>query len=85
MAMRKGKIVTIHYADVLLSLYKKESKMNSIKDNVKEYYGRVLGGTKDLKTKACCCTVDSLPVEVREVLGLIDEEIISHYNKFGEC
>ena len=30
MAMRKGEIVTIHYADVLLSLYRRETEMNSI-------------------------------------------------------
>lgn len=57
--------------------------MNSIKDNVKEYYGRVLGGTKDLKTKACCCTADSLPGEVGEALKLIDEEILSRYYGCG--
>ena len=53
--------------------------MNNIKDDVKEYYGRVLNGTKDLKTKACCCSTDSFPEEVKDALNLIDDEIISHY------
>ncbi|MDO4487270.1 MAG: methyltransferase domain-containing protein [Bacillota bacterium] len=57
--------------------------MNNIKDDVKEYYGRVLNGTKDLKTKACCCSTDSLPEEVKDALNLIDDEIISHYYGCG--
>ena len=57
--------------------------MNNIKDDVKEYYGRVLSGTKDLKTKACCCSTDSLPEEVKGALSLIDDEIISHYYGCG--
>lgn len=57
--------------------------MNSIKDEVKEYYGRVLDGAKDLKTKACCCSAASFPKEIREALELIDEEIISHYYGCG--
>lgn len=57
--------------------------MNNIKDDVKEYYGRVLSGAKDLKTKACCCSTDSLPKEVKDALNLIDDEIISHYYGCG--
>ena len=57
--------------------------MNNIRDNVKEYYGNVLSGTKDLKTNACCCSVDSLPKEVKDALGLIDDEIINHYYGCG--
>ena len=57
--------------------------MNSIKDDVKEYYGKVLDGTKDLKTKACCCSADSLPKEVKDALRLIDDEIITRYYGCG--
>ena len=35
--------------------------MNEIVEQVKEYYGKVLDGTKDLKTKACCCSSAGLP------------------------
>lgn len=57
--------------------------MSSIKEDVKEYYGKVLQGTADLKTKACCCSVDSLSKEVRDALSLIDEEVIAHYYGCG--
>ena len=56
--------------------------MNEILENVKEYYGKVLDGTKDLKTKACCCT-GALPKQVREALSLIDDEIVTHYYGCG--
>ncbi|MFA5354271.1 MAG: methyltransferase domain-containing protein [Thermodesulfovibrionales bacterium] len=49
-------------------------------DHLKEYYGRILGGTRDLKTNACCCADESLPEEVRKALARIDDEIVSrHY------
>ena len=51
--------------------------MNEIVEQVKEYYGKVLDGTKDLKTKACCCSSTGLPKEVREALSLIDDEIVT--------
>ena len=56
--------------------------MNEIMENVKEYYGKVLAGTKDLKTKACCCQ-STLPKQVKEALSLIDDEIITHYYGCG--
>ena len=57
--------------------------MDNIKDDVKEYYGKVLNGTKDLKTRACCCSADSLPKEVKDALRLIDDEIITRYYGCG--
>ena len=57
--------------------------MKDILDDVKEYYGKVLSGTQDLKTKACCCSSASLPKEVREALDLIDDEIVSRYYGCG--
>ena len=59
------------------------AKMKDILDDVKEYYGKVLSGTQDLKTKACCCSSASLPKEVREALDLIDDEIVSRYYGCG--
>ena len=57
--------------------------MNTITEDVKEYYGKILGGTADLKTKACCCSADSFPPAVKEALALIDDEIVSHYYGCG--
>lgn len=48
---------------------------------VKEYYGKTLAGSKDLKTNACC-SVESLPPHYREILALFDDEIIE---KFYGC
>lgn len=56
--------------------------MNTIIEAVKEYYGKVLGGTEDLKTKACCCT-GTFPEAVKEALTLIDDEIVTHYYGCG--
>ncbi len=50
-------------------------------DTVREYYGKVLEGTKDLKTKACC-SLESLPAAHRRILAEIDDEIL---DKFYGC
>lgn len=44
-------------------------------DEIKEYYGRTLRRSDDLKTGACCST-DSLPEHVKRILPLIEPEII---------
>ena len=51
-------------------------------DNVKKYYGEVVQKTSDLKTDACC-TADALPVHIRKVLPLIENEIKSKYYGCG--
>ena len=51
-------------------------------ENLKEYYGKILAGSKDLKTNACCCADDALSPAVRKALSLIDDEILS---KFYGC
>jgi SAM-dependent methyltransferase len=43
--------------------------------NAKEYYGKILTGTDDLKTSACC-SMASIPEHHREILKLIDDEIL---------
>src|SRR3989304_3085332 len=48
---------------------------------VRDYYSRVLQTNKDLKTSACC-TSDSLPARIREVLKDIHPEVIE---KFYGC
>ena len=50
-------------------------------ENVKKYYGKILTGSKDLKTSACC-SVESLPAGHREILSLVDDEILE---KFYGC
>ncbi|MBW2645565.1 MAG: arsenosugar biosynthesis radical SAM protein ArsS [Deltaproteobacteria bacterium] len=51
------------------------------RESVKEYYGRILSGNRDLKTSACCST-ESLPSHHRKILQEIDGEILS---KFYGC
>jgi len=51
-------------------------------ENLKEYYGKILTGSKDLKTNACCCNEDVFSSSVKEALSLIDDEILS---KFYGC
>jgi len=48
---------------------------------IQDYYGRVLAGSKDLKTDACCST-DSLAPHLKAILSEIDPEIIE---KFYGC
>ncbi len=55
--------------------------MKDTLDQIKEYYGRKLQNNRDLKTGACCST-DSLPGYIRDVLPLIDAEITE---KFYGC
>ena len=45
------------------------------KESVRNYYGKVLRGKKDLKTSACCGT-DSFPPHVRSIAKMIHPEII---------
>ncbi len=49
---------------------------------LKEYYGRVLKGSSDLKTSACCTPEDAFPVYLRPIIGQIHDEIL---DKFYGC
>jgi len=51
-------------------------------EKVKEYYGKVLSSTKDLKTSACC-TVEALPASLRPVLGLLHPEVKERFYGCG--
>ena len=57
------------------------SIVNQKKENVKNYYGRILKTNEDLKTSACC-TTDSLPDEIKFILKNIEPEIL---DKFYGC
>ncbi len=51
-------------------------------ENVKEYYGKILTGTKDLKTSACC-SIDAVPEHHRRILAEIDGEILDRFYGCG--
>ncbi len=52
-------------------------------ENLKDYYGRILGGSHDLKTNACCCDDSSMPSEIRLILKEIDNEIVDRFYGCG--
>lgn len=54
--------------------------MNNL-EAVKEYYGKVLKNNNDLKTTACC-TAESVPFHLRDILKEIHDEVII---KFYGC
>ncbi|MCO6437093.1 MAG: methyltransferase domain-containing protein [Phycisphaerae bacterium] len=58
------------------------SSLNLIHESVQDYYGRVLGGTRDLKTSACC-TGESMPAHVRALLPRIKPEIRERFYGCG--
>jgi arsenite methyltransferase len=51
-------------------------------DEVKEYYGKTLQGSADLKTDACC-TLDQPPQYLKSVLGKIHDEVMMRYYGCG--
>lgn len=53
-----------------------------MKDSVKEYYGKILGGTADLKTNACC-TDTSTPDYLQQALSNIHAEVSARYYGCG--
>ncbi len=57
------------------------SMVNLKKEEVKDYYGRVLKTNGDLKTSACC-TTDNLPEYIKTILKNIELEILE---KFYGC
>ncbi len=53
--------------------------MNSngvVSESVKNYYGKVLQSTNDLKTTACC-TTEVIPDHIKSILSEIEDEVIS--------
>ncbi len=52
-----------------------------VQESVREYYGRVLGTSADLKTSACCLA-ESMPEHHREIVGRIHPEVLE---KFYGC
>ncbi len=52
-------------------------------ENLKEYYGKILKESKDLKTSACCCTDESLPSGIRDITSQIEDEILTRFYGCG--
>lgn len=57
------------------------SLLKQKKEEVKNYYGKVLKTNHDLKTSACC-TTDSFPVHIKDIIKNIEPEILK---KFYGC
>ena len=54
----------------------------TVHESVKEYYGKTLGGSEDLKTDACC-TLDDTPDFLKPVLAKIHPEVADRYYGCG--
>lgn len=52
-------------------------------NDVQEYYGKVLQGTKDLKTNVCTVGKLSMPKHVKDALKQVHEEVVSKYYGCG--
>lgn len=50
--------------------------------NAQDYYGKVLGGSGDLRTDACC-TTDAPPLAVRRALANVHEDVRAKYYGCG--
>ena len=53
--------------------------MATVQESVKEYYGKILQKTEDLKTNACCTVGVKFPEHVRKAMSLIHEEVLGKY------
>ena len=53
-----------------------------IEENVREYYGKTLKTSADLKTSACCDPTE-IPEHIRAALGKIHTEVLSKYYGCG--
>tara|TARA_R110000850_G_scaffold265250_14_gene394901 strand:- start:33252 stop:34307 length:1056 start_codon:yes stop_codon:yes gene_type:complete len=55
---------------------------NAVLDSVKDYYGKVLKSSADLKTSVCCLN-EALPLHVREALQDIHPEVLARFYGCG--
>jgi len=53
-------------------------------DAVKEYYGKILQKSEDLKTNACC-TGDLPPPHIRKAMAKVHDEVVAKYYGCGFC
>jgi SAM-dependent methyltransferase len=50
---------------------------------LREYYGRVLQKTEDLKTSACCCVDEDLSATTKAALAKINDEVLARFYGCG--
>lgn len=62
-------------------MYQNESQLNP--EAVSEYYGKVLQGSEDLKTDACCCSDDEISSQVKAALCKVNDEVTSRFYGCG--
>jgi len=55
---------------------------SKVEENVREYYGKTLESSADLKTNACC-DPGSVPAHIRKALSNIHDEVTSKYYGCG--
>ncbi|NOX26302.1 MAG: methyltransferase domain-containing protein [Deltaproteobacteria bacterium] len=51
-------------------------------EKLREYYGLVLQGTKDLKTSACCCD-EAMPARIKAALAEINDDVLARFYGCG--
>jgi arsenite methyltransferase len=56
--------------------------MHILTENVKDYYGKILQSSNDLKTDACC-TDTAMPDHLKQAMGKIHTEVSSRYYGCG--
>jgi SAM-dependent methyltransferase len=59
-----------------------QAALPSVEETVKDYYGRVLGSSADLKTSACC-TDAAPPPHIAAALGGVHEEVMDRFYGCG--
>ncbi|XP_067297540.1 arsenite methyltransferase [Pseudorasbora parva] len=59
------------------------NKATSVYNDVKEYYGKILKKTSDLKSNACVPSAKSVPAYVRKVIAEIHPDVIAKYYGCG--
>jgi SAM-dependent methyltransferase len=58
------------------------SLVNQEHDSVQEYYGKVLHGSNDLKTNACC-SIETLPDHLKKLVRDIEPEVLERFYGCG--
>ncbi len=58
------------------------ARAQQVEEEVRDYYGKQLQGSADLKTNVCC-TVSPYPESIRSALANIHEEVITRYYGCG--
>ena len=50
------------------------AQSNGVLEDVRDYYGKVLSGTSDLRT-AACCTDEAYPRYIKDIIESIDDSV----------